>query len=337
MHINQLHIGAFRGLADVDLQLAPVTLLCGPTGAGKTSVLEAVSLALRPTDPGQWISTAMRRDSNWNVVDAITSMFPLNRATPPSWTDTLHFHAKLGSTPETESTERRVQVTAHAYEAVTSLRLAVDVNGAESNIGFANQREPTLETTARLAASENKLFVYTIGPTIRRKAILDSVKWLLRQSSTNQTCVQRILNCVDPSIQDVRLQGMRVQLLQRQCWIDLAAAGEGLTRAFELALTVARASRGVLLIDGLENYVYHGLVPKLTATLISVAEALATQLIISTDSLDVIDATLTMNDEAGAAMPFLLHRLTRGPDGVEARSYDAEQVDQLRQGGLNLR
>lgn len=329
MHFDRLRVGAFRGLTDLDLEFAGVTLVGGDTGTGRSSLLEAVGLALRPTDPGQWVSTALRRHAGPNaVVDGIVSMFSLSHTTgQPS--STIKLGLKSGGM------NRRVSIVAKGYqggEQFASLQLGIDVDGDESTLQF-----PTTDGQSLVSMTVNSTLVHTLGSTIFPKGILDGVRSLARQQPAYQACVQRLLNCVDDTIHDVRLQGGAIQLLQRGRWVDLMMLGDGLRRVLGLAMMVVRCSRGVLLVDGLENYLHHSRLAKLTKTLLNIAETLQIQLVLVTDSLDVIDAVLSANEELGAALPLNMHWLQRHSSVVKVRTYDQEMLGRLRDGGLDVR
>lgn len=53
--LRNLSLVAYRGITDLDLgELSPVSLIVGANNAGKSSILEAAGIALRPSDPAQW-------------------------------------------------------------------------------------------------------------------------------------------------------------------------------------------------------------------------------------------------------------------------------------------
>lgn len=329
MYVDKLQIESLRGLTALDLPLAPITLIAGITGIGKTTVLEAIGLALRPTDPGQWISTAMRRDSSLHIVEGLMALFALDPAGQPAP------ELKVGAVFN-GGVQRKVRVSPGNFQGeAASLCLTINVDGVDSSICF-----PSLETSARLSTIENSLTVHTLGPTPRRKTCVDNMRWLMRQPPAYHACVQRILQCVDPDLQDIRLQWPRVQLLQRDRWVDLAVVGEGTARTLELALTVVRAARGVLLIDGLEHSLHHTVTTKLVATLLSIADTLAIQLIATTDDLSVVDAaldaveevSLDAVEEASPSTPLVLHYLMHGA----VRTYGQAQLGRLRERGLHV-
>ena len=49
MHIARLRISGFRGIQEADIRLKKQSVLVGPNGCGKSSVIDAVSLALGRT------------------------------------------------------------------------------------------------------------------------------------------------------------------------------------------------------------------------------------------------------------------------------------------------
>jgi hypothetical protein len=60
--IQNLQINSFRGLTKLNLSdLGWVNILVGENNSGKTTILEAVSIACNPLDPFQWIGTSERR------------------------------------------------------------------------------------------------------------------------------------------------------------------------------------------------------------------------------------------------------------------------------------
>ena len=77
MLLYDLHIHAYRGLEGLSLQdLAPFSLVVGPNNTGKSSILEAVTLLLRPQDPAAWTQVARQRDPDTRLADGIWSIFP---------------------------------------------------------------------------------------------------------------------------------------------------------------------------------------------------------------------------------------------------------------------
>jgi AAA15 family ATPase/GTPase len=60
--IHNLQINSFRGLKGLNLpDLGWVNILVGKNNSGKTTILEAISIACNPLDPFQWVGTSERR------------------------------------------------------------------------------------------------------------------------------------------------------------------------------------------------------------------------------------------------------------------------------------
>jgi len=50
MLISKIEIRNFKGIRDLSLDLKPLTVIVGPNGSGKTSVLEAITLFAQSTN-----------------------------------------------------------------------------------------------------------------------------------------------------------------------------------------------------------------------------------------------------------------------------------------------
>lgn len=62
--LQKLSINAYRGVSDLVLEnLTPVSLVVGANNSGKSSILEAAGLFLRPPDPTQWVNAVRHRDT----------------------------------------------------------------------------------------------------------------------------------------------------------------------------------------------------------------------------------------------------------------------------------
>ena len=79
--IESLHIRSFRGLKDASLEnMGRFNLLVGENNSGKTSVLEAIMLFLRPGDVEQWLKVLNVRDidrTDSKLGEAVSWLFPV--------------------------------------------------------------------------------------------------------------------------------------------------------------------------------------------------------------------------------------------------------------------
>lgn len=73
---NHINIHQFRGFSNFNLEnLGRINLIVGMNNAGKTSLLEAVSIYCRALDSMEWFATASRRGIDKNIASFITPGF----------------------------------------------------------------------------------------------------------------------------------------------------------------------------------------------------------------------------------------------------------------------
>ena len=74
--LQKLSLNAYRGVSSLVLEnLTPVSLVVGANNSGKSSILEAAGVFLRPPDPTQWVNAVRHRDVDMSLVDGLLSMF----------------------------------------------------------------------------------------------------------------------------------------------------------------------------------------------------------------------------------------------------------------------
>lgn len=74
--LQKLSLMAYRGVSGLVLEnLTPVSLVVGANNSGKSSILEAAGVFLRPPDPTQWVNAVRHRDVDMSLVDGLLSMF----------------------------------------------------------------------------------------------------------------------------------------------------------------------------------------------------------------------------------------------------------------------
>src|SRR5580692_9669674 len=82
--LQKLSLNAYRGVSGLVLEkLTPVSLVVGANNSGKSSILEAAGLFLRPPDPTQWVNIVRHRDADMSLVDGLWSLFPSGEALDP--------------------------------------------------------------------------------------------------------------------------------------------------------------------------------------------------------------------------------------------------------------
>lgn len=339
--LHELTLKAYRGLAQLQLgALAPVTLIVGANNSGKSSILEAAGLLLRPPDPGQWVSAVRRRDADMGLVDGLWSMFPGAEALHPD--DGAQASKPLSLRARLTAGERQVVATAWASEMTSitdesnlTLRIDVSVNGDPP----IELRFPSSKTVAHQVPTYR---VMTVTPASHY-----STKWLVEQLSRvvdegKKALAVELLQVFDPQVEDLDVvaslgrEAVRVTHAGRGV-VDLSSFGDGMRRAATLALSLTRASQGVLLADEIETGIHPSILKQVIEKLLVAAEASQVQLIATTHSLEAVDAVMAAVEERQNADLLATFWLRRREGSHEARRYSLERLRRMRESGLDVR
>ena len=82
--LQKISLAAYRGISGLSFdELTPVSLVVGANNSGKSSILEAAGLLLRPPDPTQWVSAVRHRDFDMSLIDGLWSIFPQTEVLDP--------------------------------------------------------------------------------------------------------------------------------------------------------------------------------------------------------------------------------------------------------------
>ena len=147
--------------------------------------------------------------------------------------------------------------------------------------------------------------------------------WDALVQGPGQELVLEWLRMLDSRIEDLAYiagrHGARLALLKLhgQGRIPLRSMGDGLTKLFHIALAVASASKGVLLIDEFENGLHWSVQTKLWAALTKAAGEYNVQVFATTHSRDCIESFTAGVKDAGPDGASI-YRLERKGDDVFA-------------------
>jgi len=118
--------------------------------------------------------------------------------------------------------------------------------------------------------------------------------------------------------------------------LPLQLMGGGMVCLAEIAIHVATARGGVLLIDELENGLHHSVMPKVWSLIADLARRFKVQIFATTHSMDCIIAA--QRAFAGAEPDdFRLHRLERQDGKIRVVTYDAATLAAAEDLGLEVR
>jgi ABC-type lipoprotein export system ATPase subunit len=345
MAFNDLQITAYRAFEGVHLEeMGRMCLIVGGNNAGKSSILEAAGLILRPFDPGQWVQTAMNRDLSASLVASLWSVFPaasvLRLEDGPLVSQPLHLEATINAKL------RSLTVTASANlgwdargSAAPALSLSADLKEPGSQLRHAMEFQSS--PTAARGAGAQPHRVFTVTPATHRstRVLVEHLSRVIDMGK--KSLALDLLRVFDPEVADIDVSqeydrdGIRVTHTVRGI-VDLSSFGDGMRRSAAIALALTRAEGGVILIDELEGGIHPRALRDVTARLLDAAKKASVQILATTHSLEAIDAVLDVVESTGLDDVVGYH-LRRDGKRHHVRRYDTKKLVLLREGGLDLR
>ncbi|WP_437939470.1 AAA family ATPase [Sorangium sp. So ce341] len=362
--LQRLTLAAYRGIAGLMLdELSPVSLIVGANNAGKSSILEAAGIVLRPPDPVQWASAVRQRDIDMPLVDGLVGIFP-DSARSDSAGDgsadgsgagagaryvdgsgfggsTEELRAPLRLSAMLGGHARSVLARASASTQLTDdgtevagVRVEVEVDGAPPIvIKFPGTSVPH-------QVSLYRVFGVTPGTHYSTKGLVEHLSRVIDEGKKRFAI--DVLQMFDADVQDLDViallgrEAVRVTHARRGV-VDLSSFGDGMRRAVAMALALTRASQGVLLIDELEAGIHHSVLRPVLGKLLEAAATAHVQIVATTHSLEAVDAVIAAVVDREGTDSLAAYWVQRKDGHHEVRRYDFERLRELREGGLDIR
>ncbi|MBK6808168.1 MAG: ATP-binding protein [Sandaracinaceae bacterium] len=271
--LQTLTLSAYRGVSGLMLEdLTPVSLVVGANNSGKSSILEAVGLFLRPPDPTQWVNAVRHRDVDMSLVDGLWSLFPGSEALHPE-------DGPLESRPLVieglaSGSPRRVEARCFASQTLGTTE-TVDLS-ARVEVSVDGDPALTLKFPAPAAVSHQvpmyRVFAVTPATHYSTKALVEHLSRVVDEGK-KQLAVE-LLQIFDKDVEDLDViaslgrEAIRVTHRTRGV-VDLASFGDGMRRSAALALALTRASQGVLLVDEIEAGIHHSVLRPVLSKLLA--------------------------------------------------------------------
>jgi hypothetical protein len=296
-HLRQIVIHRYRGMVAAGLeQLERVNLIVGINNAGKTSLLEAIQILCSQADPRSLMEVARRRvrGVEFPAADRMVAVLPTEIDVSGTFDDVKAPQARVVATIGTESanpTEDRAVFVAEA-------ELVAQYGDHRQRVRtvFSTRGLPRIELVEGVprwlcAVAFSSPFVPAPVEALR-KAYEVAV-------GVKDEVIRFIKSHAVPELRDIVFVGERFVVLIEGSEepLDLAAYGEGTQRVFHLALMMASARDGVLLVDEFENALHTGLQGALVSFLAALARHFNVQVFVTTHSLEAVDAWLGVDPQ----------------------------------------
>ena len=356
LHLPSLTVKGFRGIKDLTIpRLGRATLLAGMNGSGKTTVLDAVRVFASRGSRRVLADMLQKRDETAVFTDE-------NGETrlEPNWSALFHGRAldadsliSIGN----PSAGNRVEMRAHPPEETPfgedAPPLTVSFRGQETpansdcrerRLSSRRQAPPNRESESMPPA----LICESLGPGLPSGYDLarfwDNVALTDEESRAVESLrlifgdgVQRAAFVGEDS--DARGRSGRramVKMKGESRPVPLMSLGDGAARAFGVALALASARGGFLLLDDAENGLHHALQRDFWKMVMLAAHKNNVQVIATTHSRDCVKgfayAACELKDAVG-----LLHRIENVCGKARAVSYSEFDLKIAAEQGIEVR
>lgn len=314
--LNSLEIRNFRGFRHLQIEhLGRVNLIVGKNNVGKSSLLEALQLyARRGSLRLVWELLGARDERGQSEVDVEEMLEALRYLFYGRQTITPHFEPiQIGpinaldealsfaiswSTLEIDEQGRRNirPLQPDEYDTATNLIPRLDIQvGSQWHLSYP--LDPTFVVRPPRSEMRELNCVAIASDGLDRRSI--EKLWDDISLTDLEKDILASLRMLAPGVEGLNLRGDPttarsrfpiVKITDIGEPIPLRSLGNGMQRMFSIALALANASDGILLIDEIENGIHYSVMPELWQLIFQLAYRLNIQVFATTHSWDCIEA-----------------------------------------------
>lgn len=308
-NLTSLRISRYRGLSAVSLDgLTRINLLVGPNNAGKTSVLEAIYLLCRRSDPRgllDSIRARVRTDPERLPPARLVSLLPGNIAIAGS--------LPTGSGVEVEHSvsDDPPSDSANLATFLTSLRIeASGPNEKQVSLTEIYTNRPRRTTIVEGTRAWLAPAVFHSPFSLADWKMLKDCHARSAETGVKAVIIDFIKEHVDPDVEDVDFVDDGRFLVQRSAGgaLDLSSFGEGMQRIFQIGLLFAAHAHGVVLIDEFENALHTSVLTSFSRMIQELAVRFDVQVFLTTHSDEALQAFLVNDYRTEDVTTFLLKK-----------------------------
>ena len=361
LHVPSLSVTGFRGFLALDLpRLARVTLIAGANGVGKTSILDAVSIYAARGDMQALNNILADHDETKVALDErghTALVADLNALFFAARGSRYASSIKLGPVKDEDNSLTITGVDLPpdtvaflGFNETEPAALQLTIGDRQRifrpvpQYGTADFSDVRMELLSGDAQWPAAIPCQYLGPTSAHRRQLahlwDSITFTPRQD----IAIQLLELVVADEIEGLAMVGDTsapryrypvAKLRGHRGRTPVKRLGDGAFRLFGIALGLANAAGGVLLIDEVENGIHHSIQPKLWGMIFEAAEAADVQIVATTHSWDcvVAFAQAAVDSDAEGA----LYRIDSTPSGIDVVDYSEESLAVAAHQGIEVR
>lgn len=312
-YIKDITIQDFRGINYLELNdLSDVNLFLGTNNGGKTSVLEAIA-TLRSDCAYNLLSICLERTQKHVSLQDLSFLFSFNRKkfvvdanmidgsrntlactyrTEITTFDPTIFRSSLDSQTTSAMLSLYAERNHLAGKQMPIMDLTLDYNGKKTKESFLDL---DLAFGRIRKLKQNEMNIVYVNPADHYHIEPMMLNPILKDPSLS-ALLSKIMKLFDPEIDrfeillDDTFANKEIYVVKTDgTKVPISIYGDGSKKALILAIAVAQAKNGLLLIDEVETSVHHSLLEDICYFLVKAAKKFQVQLYITTHSEETIN------------------------------------------------
>ena len=372
-HLPSLSVSGFRGIKRLRIpRLGQVTLLGGKNSSGKTTVLEAVrEYAARGRNLNTLLvgrdeySTSFDEDGHKMAVPDSSALFHGRTVSQESGIligpDGVGGDDML-SIKAVSPSDEQIELLGDLYQddSIGSLVIQVAFDSGERIIPLfvpptASGARKTIHSSFRYRYARRRngdadlppaLNVEWLGPGVVTNHHLTDMWEDIVLTDAEDRATNALAMVVGDSVDRVAMFGstrgtrsgphVSVKLQDQATPVPLKSLGDGAVRIFAVALALASASGGFLLIDEAENGIHHTVLQGFWRMVLGAAQASNVQVLATTHSFSCVRGFALACGESDVAQGTYV-RLERSTDETKAITYTEDELEVVAERGTEVR
>lgn len=339
--IRDIKVERFRGIKTLEMRdFKRINVLLGNNNSSKSSALEAIMVLMGASKPTLPIEMNVNRNYNGVSKEDIV----------------LFFHNLQSDTPIKMSAnfydEGSRLLTIEYFESLINKAPLAEVDNGDIDLqkvnyglqySYVDDGKVSNKSTLTVETSKREISVdFTEKDSLRKNAVFVAPRYNFNDfikhfnqivTDKEKDLVLDVLRNVEPTIKDITVVGDKVMVdTGLQKLIPINVLGDGIRKMFTLMTAMYSVKDGILVIDEVDNGLYHKSMGTLWTALLKAARQLDVQLFISTHSLDSLNAlNVALDEECNEFQDEVnIYTLRRSEDGdIAVLSYDYEKFSYL--------